>query len=128
MWWWRRKPEPLGKQGENKAARHLKRAGYRILERNVRTGRFEIDLIAQDGDTLCFVEVRTRSAVEPVSPEDTIQKTKRKHMIEAARRYIACHPDPGIYYRFDVVAVVWPENGKPEITLHKDAFHVDDEA
>jgi putative endonuclease len=128
MWWWRRKPEPLGKQGEDRAARYLKRAGYRIEERNVRLGRFEVDIIARDGDTLCFVEVRTRTDADPVPPEDTIQKTKRNHMIEAARRYLAQHPDPEMYYRFDVVAVVWPENGRPEITLHKDAFHVGENA
>ncbi len=122
MRWLRRDSEPLWKQGENLAARHLKRAGYRILERNVRLGRFEVDIIARDGDTICFVEVRTRATGDPVPPEDTIRARKCSHLRAAARAYIALHPDPEAYYRFDVVGIVLPAGGRPEITLYKDAF------
>lgn len=120
--WWRRKPEPLWKRGENLAVKHLKRAGYRILERNVRLGRYEIDIIARDKDTICFVEVRTRLENDPVPPEDSLTRAKRLHLRHAAQQYIARHRNPAAYYRFDVVAVILPEKGKPQITLYKDAF------
>lgn len=122
MLWRRREPVPLGRHGEDLAAKYLKRAGYRILERNVRLGRYEVDIIARDGGTLCFVEVRTRATNDPVPPEDTIRDQKRRHLREAARYYMTKHPDPDQYYRFDVVAVIVPDTGKPEIALYKDAF------
>ncbi len=122
MPWWRRKVRPVGQQGEDLAAHYLRRAGYKILERNVRLGRYELDIIAREGNTLCFVEVRTRLSNDPVPPEDSVGPVKQRHIRAAAHQYIARHPDPNAYYRFDVVAVILPKDAKPRITLYRDAF------
>ena len=123
-WPWQRKPKPLGAQGEDAAAKYLQRTGYVVLARNLRFGRGEIDLVARDGDTIVFVEVKTlRAANETFRPEDHVGHEKQRHLITAARRYMAQHPDPQAYYRFDVVSIVWPEDGAPQITLYRDAFH-----
>jgi len=114
--------KPLGRQGEDIAARYLKRQGYRILERNRYLGRNEIDIIAQEGDTIAFVEVRTRSALDGVPPEDTVGPTKQRQIRRAAKRYIDQYGDESLYYRFDVVAVILPPGGAPVITLYRDAF------
>lgn len=123
MWWFRGDRRELGRKGEAVAARYLRRAGYTILERNVRAGRNEIDIIAREGDTVCFVEVRTRRSAEPVPPVDSVGATKQRHIVTAARNYAARHDSQDTYYRFDIVAIVFPEKGRPEITLYRDAFH-----
>jgi putative endonuclease len=120
--WWRSEPRPLGQRGEEYAANYLKRAGYAILGRNLRLGRNELDILARDGDTVVFVEVRSRASNEPVPPEDTINPEKRRRLRAAARYYLSRHQEPDTYYRFDVVSVVIPEKGKPVITLYRDAF------
>ena len=114
--------KPLGRQGEDVAARYLKRQGYRILERNRYLGRNEIDIIAQEGDTVAFVEVRTRRVRDEVYPEDTVGPTKQRQIRRAAERYISQYGDENLYYRFDVVGVILPEDGEPEISLYRDAF------
>ncbi len=121
MWPWRR-PQPLGQKAEDLAARFLRRAGYKILARNLRLSRYELDIVARQGDTIAFVEVRSRRAPDPVPPEDTVGYTKRRHLTCAANSSRARFPDPDAYYRFDIVAVVFPEHGKPEITHLVDAF------
>lgn len=120
--WWRRKPKPLGQRGEDAAARFLKRQGYRILERNRYLGRNEIDIIAQEGDTIAFVEVRTRRVLDGVPPEDTVGPTKQRQLRKAARRYIDLHGDDSLYYRFDIVSVILPDEGAPTLTLFRNAF------
>jgi putative endonuclease len=121
--WWRREPaRTLGQRGEDAAARYLIRQGYRILERNRYLGRNEIDIIAQEGDTIAFVEVRTRAVLDEVPPEDSVGPTKQRQLRKAAQRYIALYGDDSLYYRFDIVAVILPEKGKPTITLYRDAF------
>jgi len=108
--------------GEDAAARYLRRQRFKILARNVRLGRNELDIIARDGDTIVFVEVRTRASADPYRPEDSITPRKQRHLRTAAAWYMARNPDPESYYRFDVVAVILPEDGPPEITHYRDAF------
>ena len=123
-WPWRSKTRPLGAQGEDLAAKFLKRAGYEILERNVKLGRNEIDIVARDGDTIVFVEVKTRDTPGNVfAPEDNVNITKQRKIIAAAKIYMGKHPDSRAYYRFDVVGVVVEKGQKPRIELFKDAFH-----
>jgi putative endonuclease len=112
----------LGRTGERLAARRLQLEGYRILDRNVQCGPYEIDIVAREGDVIAFVEVKTRRNHQAAEPEDNITATKRRHLRAAATRYIADHDDPDAYYRFDVAAIDVPEQGKPEIRLHRDAF------
>lgn len=120
--WFRRKPKTLGQTGEDLAAQALRRAGYRILDRNVKLGRYEVDIIASEGDTTAFVEVKTRRTSDPIPPEENVGYQKRRHIRAAARTYISREDDPERYYRFDIVSVVVPEQGKPEITIFRDAF------
>jgi putative endonuclease len=118
---WRRKAS-FGQRGEDLAARHLRRNGYRILERNVRLAGCEIDIIAREGDTVAFVEVKTRRSDDHTAPEDSVGATKQRHIQRAAELYCKHHPEPGTYYRFDVVSVLLPDEGKPTITLLRNAF------
>ena len=112
----------LGRHGENLAARHLRRHGYRILERNITLAGCEIDLIVRKGDTVAFVEVRTLASTEAMYPEDTVTPTKQAHIRRAARYYVAAHDDEKTYYRYDIVAVVAPPGERPEITHLEGAF------
>lgn len=73
--------KPLGVRGENFAARFLRAQGYRILDRNVQLGKYEIDIIAQDGDTIAFVEVKTRETADPVKPEENVDREKERGVI-----------------------------------------------
>jgi putative endonuclease len=121
MWFFKRHKK-LGPLGEDLAARALKRAGYTILERNARLGKYEIDIIARQGDTVAFVEVKTRRDASVVHPEDCVGGTKRRHIRKAARLYMSAHDEPETYYRFDVVSVVAPQDQKPTVSIQHDAF------
>lgn len=120
MWFLRKRS--LGQRGEDLAARHLRRAGYKILERNVHLGKYEIDIIAREGDTVAFVEVKTRVDDSIAHPEDNVHRTKQQKIRRAAQQYIEKNGAPDTYYRFDIVAVLMPPGRKPEITLLRDAF------
>lgn len=112
----------LGPYGEKIGARFLKRAGYRILERNYRSSAGEIDLIAADGDTLVFVEVKTRASDEAADPEAAVNYHKRRQIVRVAKSFLAhaqCQNAPA---RFDVLSIIVPEKGKPQIEHFIDAF------
>lgn len=110
----------LGRWGEERALRWLRERGYRIVARNYRWRGGEIDLIARDGDTLAFIEVKARTDEDFGPPEGALTPEKRRRIIRAAQHYIAEH-QPGLDLRFDVVAIVGDE-----IRLYKDAFRADD--
>ena len=116
------KRRSFSQQGEDLAARYLRKHGYEILDRNVRLGRYEIDIIARDGDTIAFVEVKTRKSDGYAAPEEKVTPEKRRHIRHAAHLYIAQPSAPDTYYRYDVVSVLMPEKGKPAVTLFQDAF------
>jgi len=120
--WVGRAPRPLGRQGEDLAARFLLRERYTILGRNVHIGRYEVDIVARDGDTTVFVEVKTRRSDVFAAPDQNVDARKRRKLITAARRYAAMEDNPEMYYRFDIVSVLIPPEGRPSITIHKDAF------
>lgn len=126
LWSRRKAPKSLGKRGEDWAAQHLRRQGLRILDRNRQAGRYEIDIIAKEGETIVFVEVKTRRPSPIASPEANITRTKRKHLRTAAKAYIAAHDQPGCYYRFDLVAIIVPLEGSPEIRHYRHAFGIND--
>ena len=121
MWPFRQR-RSVGQQGEKLAAAHLRRHGFKILGRNVHLGRYEIDIIAREGDTVAFVEVKTRRGDAFVPPEENVTRGKRHHIRQAARTFIAEQDDPSLYYRFDVIAVVLRESGEPSLTHYRDAF------
>ncbi len=115
----------LGKLGEEQAVTRLKKEGYRVLTRNYRNAFGEIDIIAKDGKTLCFVEVRTRARDGHGHPFESISSLKQKKIIRAARGYLAQQDDEDIDARFDVVAVIPDEAGGYTVELIKNAFEVE---
>jgi putative endonuclease len=111
--------DPLGDRGENAAALFLRNLGYRILDRKFRCPAGEIDIIARDGKTLVFVEVKTRVADEP-TPEEQVNTLKRHRITKAAQIFLGRYGNPKPAARFDVVAIIWPTGRNPQIrhTLH----------
>lgn len=118
-----RKPQDdaLGQRGENLAVRFLKDQGYTIITRNFSCNLGEIDIIARDGKTLVFVEVKTRTEDDP-SPEAQVNSAKQHQITKAAKVYLSRYGVPKPPARFDVVAIVWPPNGEPIIRHIKSAF------
>lgn len=111
----------LGPRGENLAAKFLRNRGYKIIQRNFRCEVGEVDIVAKDGGTLVFVEVKTRVEDNPM-PEAQVNTAKRHQATKAARVYLARYGQPQPPARFDVVAVVWPEGKKPIIRHTPNAF------
>lgn len=114
----------VGAWGEEKAAAFLKAAGYRVLGRNVRPNKHdEIDIVAQTGEILVFVEVKTRRREEYGRPMMAVDKDKRHALNRAAAAYLRRAKFPHLYYRFDVVEVLGqPEEGEPLIRHLDNAF------
>jgi putative endonuclease len=95
----------LGARAEDVAAAHLERIGYRIVARNVTARGGELDVVAVDGGTLCFVEVRARKDARFGLAEETVGPTKRRRVQKAAAQFLARWRDPSAPCRFDVVVV-----------------------
>ena len=117
------RPRPLDRRGEERAARFLRRRGWRILERNAVAGRFEADLVALDRrGTLVIVEVKTRRRAEP-PPEAAVGPRKQTQLSRFAALYLQRHPEHATRaVRFDVLAVVWPDDTRPTFRHHAHAF------
>jgi len=111
----------LGEGGENAAARYLRNLGYRIIERNFRCELGEVDIIAREGRTLVFVEVKTREEDDPM-PEDQVNSAKQHQLTRAARTYLSRYGSPQPPARFDVIGIVWPPGRAPQIRHTIDAF------
>jgi putative endonuclease len=107
----------LGMLGEESAARFLAGQGMRILERGFRSPFGELDLVAQDGDSIVFVEVKARKSSRFGHPQEAVTWTKRSHMIKAALAYLKARRVTDRPIRFDVVAI---EAGK--LDHIRDAF------
>ncbi len=105
----------LGERGERAAARYLRRHGMRILYRRYGTLWGEIDLIARDGEILVFTEVKTRRhgvPAEAVTPE------KERRLTMAALHFLRLHGLLEARCRFDIVAIVWPDDRRPPDIEH----------
>jgi putative endonuclease len=113
----------LGTRGERLAARFLRQNGYKILYRNFR-GRSggEIDLVCRDGDTLVFVEVKTRTREEFGRPFDAVSREKQKRISRGGLAWLRLLDNPEILFRFDVVEVIIAPQEKPRLELLRDAF------
>ena len=95
----------VGKRGEEEAARFLDKRGLTILDRNVRSRLGEIDLVARDGKTLVFVEVRTQREREGDPPEASVREGKQRRLGRLAQHYLKWKRLGEVSCRFDVVAV-----------------------
>ena len=94
-----------GRLGELAARRHLEGLGWAIVGVNVRCGRSEIDIVAEDDGTLVFVEVRARRGRMFGAPEESVTPRKRAQMLTAAQRYLAANDCWHRRWRIDLVAV-----------------------
>lgn len=110
-----------GTEGEDLAATYLEHNGYRILERNYRYDRGEIDLIALEGGELVFVEVKARYTAEFGSPEESVTSSKEEQMKKVAEGYLLQHQMEDQACRFDVVAITFADR-RPQIRLFRNAF------
>lgn len=110
-----------GKNGEELATRLLTNLGFSILEKNWRHRRFEVDIIALEGDVLVFVEVKTRSYDYFGRPEAFVSPAKEQRLAAAAAAYME-KIDHLWAIRFDVVAVLKTKTGCWEAELIRDAF------
>ena len=105
------KRKEVGSRGEKLAVDFLKRRGYKIIQRNFRCREGEIDIIAQQGDCLVFVEVRTKKGSGFGTPEESVTLSKREKLISLANAYLQACDNPPAWWRIDVVAVeLAPDN------------------
>lgn len=119
----------LGERGEFLAANYLRSSGYRIVMTNFRVpiGRNskgvqvtgEIDIVALDGTTLCFIEVKTRRSEDFAPAIGAINARKQRQIIRAARMYRKVFQIRDLESRYDAVTVIIPNRGEPEIALTK---------
>ena len=117
----------LGQLGEAYAAAYLEQLGYRLVAanftlpvgRNLRGGvvNAEIDIVAYEGETLCFVEVKTRASDWFAPPQVNVDLRKRRQVARAARAYRRLFELDDQSYRYDVVTVVLPPDSTPQIEL-----------
>lgn len=116
----------LGVRGEREAARRLKAKGYRVVKRNVRLRFGEIDLIALDGDTVVIVEVKTRipRASGGPRPEESVGARKGRRLAALADAACRRYGWDERARRIDIVAIDWPEGGRPVVRHHIGAVRV----
>jgi putative endonuclease len=113
----------LGDRGEDLAARHLERQGLRIIERQSRGPCGELDLVALDADTVVFVEVKTRSTSAAGDPTEAVTPAKQQKITRSALAYLKRRGWLERRCRFDVVAILWNDNGgPPEVRHYPSAF------
>lgn len=113
----------LGVQGEEIAVRFLRKQRFRILERNYTTPLGEIDIIARQGSTLVFVEVKTRRSQVFGSPAEAVGPRKQNQIVKAAKWYLASGQGRGLQPRFDVVSILM-QGAEPELEHFPAAFGV----
>ena len=113
----------LGVRGEDEAYFQLRRIGYVIVARNFRSPRChgEIDLIGWEGDTLCFIEVKTRTSHDVKTAEAAVYRHKRREVAETAREYLKRLP-VSCQWRFDIVSVYYVgRTSRPQIEIFRNA-------
>ncbi|RPD39739.1 YraN family protein [Chitinophaga barathri] len=112
----------LGKKGEEIAAAYLRGKQYSILHTNWKYGRKEIDIIAKQGDTLVFVEVKTRSGQAFGMPEEAVNGLKEEHLRRVAECYLEQFAPGSSDIRFDILAITITVNNPMEIIHFEDVF------
>jgi putative endonuclease len=117
----RREKKELGKRGEELASRFLRKNRYKILERNYVCKMGEMDIIAQEKDTLVFVEVKTRTSMDFGPPQLAVNSTKQMQLSKVALNFLKEKKREDVKARFDVVAIILRPTGE-EIELIRDAF------
>jgi putative endonuclease len=113
----------VGRQGEELARRFLEQQGFRILVCNYRVRLGEIDLIAEEGETLAFIEVKTRTGSSHGHPLEAITTGKQRQLARVALHYLSREPRERPA-RFDVISVLFNRDGSPRIELTRNAFEL----
>lgn len=117
-----RKPRAaLGLRGEELAASYLEQQGYRVLARNVRVGRCELDVVAARGRTVVFCEVRARASNALIEPVESIDSAKVARVRRAAAQWLSAQGARFDQVRFDAASVLIDDAG-PRLTYFEDAF------
>ena len=114
-----------GERAERIACTYLSAQGYELVERNVRFPVGEIDIVAKEGNALCFVEVRSASSTAWGGAAASITRPKQRRIIRAARWYLQSCRLPYLDVRFDVVAIDWRDETAPLVELIRGAFTAD---
>ena len=115
--------EHLGRWGEKRCEKFLKRKGLKTLTRNFSCKTGELDLVMVDTDsTIVFVEVRTKADSDFATPEDSITNPKKPRLLRTARYFLTTNNIHDRPYRFDIVAIVLDKTARPEINHYKNAF------
>jgi len=112
----------LGKKGEDAAVDYLKQNGYKILKRNYKNKLGEIDIIAKDRKTLCFVEVKARTNFRFGEPQEAVTAHKQKKIIKVALSYLKQYNLLTCPARFDIASVIFNNQNKTEVRIIRDAF------
>lgn len=114
--------DETGRRGEDAAAAYLRGLGYRIVGRRERVLRGDIDIVALDGRTVVFVEVRTRTDVGHGHPAETVGFVKQRRLATLVNAYIRRHGLENESVRIDVVAVTFDVTGTPVVEHYQNAF------
>jgi len=115
----------LGKSGEDRASGFLKENGYKILAKNYRSRLGEIDIVAQDKDVLCFIEVKTRATTYYGLPQEAVTHLKQRQISKAALAYLKENNLLDDKARFDVLTVFCLKDGSTRFDLIQNAFELD---
>lgn len=113
----------LGRKGEDLAVEHLEKNGYSVLTRNYVYLKGEIDIIAQKGDTVVIVEVKTRSTPEWGDPQDFLKQSQINRLVNTANHYIEHYTSDDVDVRFDIVAIVSNKSGTRIEHLENAFYH-----
>lgn len=111
----------LGDSGEHITAEHIRQIGWRILERNYRSKEGEIDLIAMDGETIVFIEVKSRRG-HLSEPSEAVDLRKRRRICATSEEWLSIHDCSESHCRFDVAEVRFGENGEARVNIIRAAF------
>ena len=117
-WLTRRQAIPLGLRGEFAAAKFLRRRGYRVVSHGQRIRGGELDIIAVDGQTIVFVEVKTRRQADDAHPANAVDDEKQRRITDLALRFLKRHDLLEHPSRFDVIAITWPTDVRRPLIEH----------
>ena len=113
----------LGDRGERAAVGYLKQQGFRIVARQHRNHYGEVDIIAQEGQSIVFVEVKTRTSTNDGQPFEAVDLRKQEKITRVALAWLKQNKRLEQPARFDVVSILWPDDkGEPQIQHFRNAF------
>lgn len=117
--------EEIGARGEDAAAAYLERLGMQVVDRNWRSGRGELDIVALDGQELVLCEVKTRTTDSRGTPEEAVSSAKRRRLARLAEAYVAASGLSTCNVRFDVISIRVLSAERALLRHHRNAFTLD---